>query len=194
MRGKGLNTTCGVFPNRPNAIKVCFSAPEDCRVKDSDPTDKHVGSRVRMRRLMLGLSQTKLADELGLTFQQVQKYEKGVNRISASKLQHISEFLQVPIPFFFEGLPGPSEQRTKKDGTLLPSDVFQFVATPDGLSLAKSFTQIRNPNFAAASLASSKLAPQSVSIAPCLSLETKEPRRGPVNFEQRRPAIAPVCC
>ena len=113
--------------------------------KTPDPTDKHVGSRVRMRRLMLGLSQTKLADELGLTFQQVQKYEKGVNRISASKLQHISEFLQVPIPFFFEGLPGPSEQRTKKDGTLLPSDVFQFVATPDGLSLAKSFTQIKNP-------------------------------------------------
>ena len=114
--------------------------------KAPDPTDKHVGTRVRMRRLMLGLSQTKLADALGLTFQQVQKYEKGVNRISASKLQHISEFLQVPIPFFFEGLPGPSEQRTKKDGTLLPSDVFQFIATSDGLSLARSFTQIKRRN------------------------------------------------
>ena len=113
--------------------------------KSPDPTDKHVGARVRMRRLMLSLSQTKLADALGLTFQQVQKYEKGVNRISASKLQQISSFLQVPVPFFFEGLPGPSEQRTKKDGTLLPSDVFQFIATSDGLSLAKSFTTIKSP-------------------------------------------------
>ena len=65
-----------------------------------NPTDKHVGSRVRMRRLMLDMSQTDVADALGLTFQQVQKYEKGSNRI-ASHLQHISQILQVPIPFFF---------------------------------------------------------------------------------------------
>jgi transcriptional regulator with XRE-family HTH domain len=113
--------------------------------KPTDPIDKHVGTRVRMRRLMLGVSQTKLADALGLTFQQVQKYEKGVNRISASKLQQISEFLQAPIPLFFEGLPGPSNKPGKKDGTLLPSDVFQFVATSDGLSLAKSFAYIKSP-------------------------------------------------
>ena len=68
-------------------------------------TDKHVGSRVRMRRLMLDLSQSGLATALGVTFQQVQKYEKGANRISASRLHHISNVLQVPIPFFFEGLP-----------------------------------------------------------------------------------------
>src|ERR1700747_1955593 len=73
--------------------------------KSPDRTDKHVGSRVRMRRLMLGLSQTKLADQLGLTFQQVQKYEKGTNRISASRLQEISHILAVPVPFFFEGAP-----------------------------------------------------------------------------------------
>jgi transcriptional regulator with XRE-family HTH domain len=98
-----------------------------------------------MRRLMLGVSQTKLADALGLTFQQVQKYEKGVNRISASKLQHISNFLQAPISFFFEGLPGASNRPVKNDDALVPSDVFQFMATTDGLSLAKSFAYIKSP-------------------------------------------------
>ena len=73
-----------------------------------NPIDKHVGSRVRMRRLMLDMSQTDVADALGLTFQQVQKYEKGTNRISASRLQHISQILQVPVPFFFEGAPAAS--------------------------------------------------------------------------------------
>lgn len=113
--------------------------------KAPDPTDKHVGNRVRMRRLMLGMSQTTLADALGLTFQQVQKYEKGANRISASKLQHISDFLQVPIPFFFEGLPGPSNKPAKKDGTLLPSDIFQFIATSDGVALVKAYMKIKSP-------------------------------------------------
>ena len=73
-----------------------------------NPIDKHVGSRVRMRRLMLDMSQTNLADALGLTFQQVQKYEKGTNRIGASRLQQISQILQVPVPFFFEGAPAAS--------------------------------------------------------------------------------------
>src|ERR1700684_2055098 len=82
-----------------------------------NPIDKHVGSRVRMRRLMLDMSKTNVADALGLTFQQVQKYEKGSNRIGASRLQHISQILQVPIPFFFEGAPaalgiGPSARET----------------------------------------------------------------------------------
>jgi transcriptional regulator with XRE-family HTH domain len=67
-----------------------------------NPTDKHVGSCVRMRRLMLGMSQTDLGDALGLTFQQVQKYEKGSNRISASRLQHIAQILQVTVPFFLK--------------------------------------------------------------------------------------------
>jgi transcriptional regulator with XRE-family HTH domain len=113
--------------------------------KSPDPTDKHVGTRVRMRRLMLDMSQTKLADALGLSFQQVQKYENGVNRISASRLQQISEFLQAPIPFFFDGLPGPSNKPAKSGGVVPPSDVFQFMATTDGLSLAESFTRIRSP-------------------------------------------------
>src|SRR5450755_1490499 len=73
-----------------------------------NPIDGHVGSRVRMRRLMLKMSQSDLADGLGLTFQQVQKYEKGTNRIGASRLQHISQILQVPVPFFFDRAPGQS--------------------------------------------------------------------------------------
>lgn len=98
-----------------------------------------------MRRLMLGVSQTKLADALDLTFQQVQKYEKGVNRISASKLQHISSFLQVPIPFFFEGLLGASNRPAKNDDAPVPSDIFQSLATAEGSALVKSFTQIKRP-------------------------------------------------
>ena len=99
-----------------------------------------------MRRLMLGLSQTKLADALGLTFQQVQKYEKGVNRISASKLQHISNFLQVPIPFFFEGLPDPSNTAKPATGPAIPAHVSEFIATSDGLSLIRAYTQINRRN------------------------------------------------
>src|SRR6202161_1024268 len=73
--------------------------------KSPNPIDKHVGSRVRMRRMMLSMSQEKLGNALGLTFQQVQKYEKGTNRIGASRLQQISQILQVPVSFFFEGVP-----------------------------------------------------------------------------------------
>src|ERR1700704_1308491 len=73
--------------------------------KAPNPIDKHVGSRVRMRRMMMSMSQEKLGDALSLTFQQVQKYEKGTNRIGASRLQQISNILQVPVSFFFEGAP-----------------------------------------------------------------------------------------
>jgi len=84
-----------------------------------NPIDKHVGSRVRMRRLMLDMSQTDVADALGLTFQQVQKYEKGANRIGASRLQHLSQILQVPVPFFFEGAPAASASVKRLRGRLM---------------------------------------------------------------------------
>src|SRR4051812_30165806 len=74
--------------------------------KAPNPIDKHVGSRVRMRRMILQMSQEKLGDALALTFQQVQKYEKGTNRIGASRMQQIAQVLQVPVSFFFEGAPG----------------------------------------------------------------------------------------
>jgi transcriptional regulator with XRE-family HTH domain len=97
-----------------------------------------------MRRLMLGMSQTNLGDALGLTFQQVQKYEKGTNRIGASRLQHIAHILHVPVAFFFEGLPqvsGSSEEGAAPS----PAYIDDFLATSDGLSLTKSFLRIKNP-------------------------------------------------
>ena len=75
------------------------------RKKTPNPTDQHVGARVRMRRIMLAMSQEKLGAALNLTFQQVQKYEKGTNRIGAGRLQQLSHVLQVPVEFFFEGTP-----------------------------------------------------------------------------------------
>jgi transcriptional regulator with XRE-family HTH domain len=112
--------------------------------KSPNATDTHVGRRVRMRRMMLGMSQTKLGDALGLTFQQVQKYEKGANRIGASRLQHIAHILHVPIPFFFENLPQVSG--SSEDAAMpTPSYVDDFLATSDGLSLIKYFTRIKDP-------------------------------------------------
>jgi transcriptional regulator with XRE-family HTH domain len=113
-----------------------------------NPTDKHVGSRVRMRRLMLDMSQTNVADALGLTFQQVQKYEKGTNRIGASRLQHISQILQVTVPFFFEGAPAAPGVPLPGQGTpeaLSASYVTDFLTTSEGLDLVKAFTRIEDP-------------------------------------------------
>ena len=111
-------------------------------VKIMNPIDKYVGKRVRMRRLMLGMSQGALADQLGLTFQQVQKYEKGVNRISASRLQHMCHILQVPVPFFFDGAPHIAGQVGKGVEAPLPAYIPDFLATSDGLALVKAFMQI----------------------------------------------------
>jgi transcriptional regulator with XRE-family HTH domain len=98
--------------------------------------DRHVGDRVRMRRKMLGMTQEKLGDALGLTFQQVQKYENGTNRIGASRLQHIASIQQVPISFFFEGAPGSSSSVLEE----APSAAYvsDFYATSDGLALTKA--------------------------------------------------------
>jgi transcriptional regulator with XRE-family HTH domain len=113
--------------------------------KAPNPIDKHVGSRVRMRRMMLSMSQEKLGDALGLTFQQVQKYEKGTNRIGASWLQQISNILQVPVSFFFEGAPNmPGHSGSGMSEAPSPAYVSDFLATSDGLSLTKSFMKIKS--------------------------------------------------
>ena len=116
--------------------------------KAPNPIDKHVGSRVRMRRMMLSMSQEKLGGALGLTFQQVQKYEKGTNRIGASRLQQISHILQVPVAFFFEGAPSFHPQ-SESDGGMgeapSPTYVSDFLATSDGLALTKAFMDIKEP-------------------------------------------------
>src|SRR6201999_4123075 len=112
--------------------------------KAPNPIDKHVGSRVRMRRMMLGMSQEKLGDRLGLTFQQVQKYEKGANRIGASRLQQIAQILQVPVSFFFEGVPRlTGNQPDKVEDVASPDYLFDFVASPDGQALMKAFGRIK---------------------------------------------------
>jgi transcriptional regulator with XRE-family HTH domain len=113
-------------------------------VKDPNPTDKYVGGRVRMRRLMLDMSQEKLADQLGVTFQQVQKYEKGTNRISASRLQHISQILGVTISFFFEQAPQPSGHRRGPGEVPSASYINDFLASSDGLALVKAFMRIND--------------------------------------------------
>jgi transcriptional regulator with XRE-family HTH domain len=109
--------------------------------KIPNPIDTHVGSRVRMRRLILSMSQEKLGDAIGLTFQQVQKYEKGTNRMGSSRLQQIANALQVPVTFFFEGAPDQSKLDGKAQS---PAFVSDFLATSDGLALTKAFMQIKD--------------------------------------------------
>jgi transcriptional regulator with XRE-family HTH domain len=104
-----------------------------------NPVDLHVGARIRLRRRMQGVSQEKLADALGLTFQQVQKYERGANRVSASKLYEIATALQAPVSYFFDGLADPSNE---EGGNARPTDeqtVHTFLMTAEGLELAKLF-------------------------------------------------------
>jgi transcriptional regulator with XRE-family HTH domain len=113
--------------------------------KSPNPTDKYVGSRVRMRRLMLEMSQEKLGEKLGLTFQQVQKYEKGANRIGASRLQHISQILKVPVSFFFDGVAGSGKQAEDGSAKAPVADyVSDFLSSSDGLALTKAFTNIKD--------------------------------------------------
>src|SRR5687767_10076610 len=104
--------------------------------KAPSPIDKHVGSRVRMQRILVGLSQEKLGDALGLTFQQVQKYEKGTNRIGASRLHSIAGVLGVPIDFFYRGVPSGQARGTAAKAR--PDDasaVADFLLTRDGIGL-----------------------------------------------------------
>ena len=114
-------------------------------VKAPNPIDKHVGARVRMRRLMLDITQEKLGDALGLTFQQVQKYEKGVNRIGAGRLQQMSVILQVPISFFFEGMGTEGVAPIgRRSGALTPAQFDEFLTTREGLTLIQAFLKIED--------------------------------------------------
>jgi transcriptional regulator with XRE-family HTH domain len=113
-------------------------------IKTPNPVDMHVGSRVRLRRMMLAISQEKLAKALGLSFQQVQKYEKGANRIGASRLEQISRFLQVPVAFFFEGASDTSAVATSEEDTRSLALMNEFASSPDGLRLIQSFAQVED--------------------------------------------------
>ena len=114
--------------------------------KKPNPIDIHVGSRIRLRRTMLGMSQEKLGESLGITFQQIQKYEKGTNRVGASRLQNISSILNVPVSFFVEdapcdaspGQPGASESSSS-------NYVVDFLSSSEGLQLNRAFVKIDDP-------------------------------------------------
>ena len=107
-----------------------------------NPVDLHVGARIRMRRRMQGVSQEKLAEALGLTFQQVQKYERGANRVSASKLYEIAACLRTPVAYFFEGLVDPSSADAGAEPPSAEQSVHAFLMTPEGLELARAFPRL----------------------------------------------------
>jgi transcriptional regulator with XRE-family HTH domain len=111
--------------------------------RSPNPVDLHVGARVRMRRRLRGVSQERLAESLGLTFQQVQKYERGANRISASKLYEIAASLQTPVGYFFEGLADPSALDGDVEGVSSEQLVHDFLMTTEGLELAALFPRLK---------------------------------------------------
>ena len=131
------------WPQRPHVSRPS-SDKNAIPKKAPNPVDSHVGSRVRMRRKMLAMTQEKLGRALGLTFQQVQKYEKGANRIGGSRLQQISQILQVPVAFFFEDAPGASATSKSDESALSLAHVDDFVSSSDGLRLIAAFARIKS--------------------------------------------------
>ncbi|MBP2442641.1 helix-turn-helix domain-containing protein [Rhizobium leguminosarum] len=113
--------------------------------KKPNPIDIHVGSRIRLRRTMLGMSQEKLGESLGITFQQIQKYEKGTNRVGASRLQNISNILNVPVSFFFEDAPGENSGGVGGMETSSSNYVVDFLSSSEGLQLNRAFVKISDP-------------------------------------------------
>jgi transcriptional regulator with XRE-family HTH domain len=109
--------------------------------KTPEPTDVHVGARIRLQRNLIGMSQEKLAEGLGVTFQQVQKYEKGTNRVGASRLQRISEVLGVPISFFFTDAPSKTIPAIGGEGV---EEALHFLSTTEGLALNRAFASVRD--------------------------------------------------
>ena len=113
--------------------------------KKPNPIDIHVGTRIRLRRTMLSMSQEKLGEALGITFQQIQKYEKGTNRVGASRLQNISSVLNVPVAFFFEDAPGdPQGGQSGMSEANSPNYVVDFLSSSEGLQLNRAFIKIED--------------------------------------------------
>ena len=111
--------------------------------RSPNPIDLHVGTRMRLRRQILRMSQEKLGNALGVTFQQVQKYERGSNRVGASRLWRLAQVLDVPVSFFYEGLGenGPTSSFAEGDQTPI---VYDFINSPDGVALASAVAKIKN--------------------------------------------------
>ncbi|WP_026187596.1 helix-turn-helix domain-containing protein [Ensifer sp. BR816] len=112
------------------------------------PVDIHVGRRIRMRRIWMELSQTSLAEQIGVTFQQVQKYEKGTNRVGASRLQQIADALEVPPSYFFEEMPGAGTNGVESGAvkSQIQSEIIDFASSDEGLALIKAFSRIGDAN------------------------------------------------
>jgi transcriptional regulator with XRE-family HTH domain len=119
------------------------SSENGTREEGPHPVDVHVGAKVRLRRKFLGITQETLGDEIDLTFQQVQKYERGSNRISASKLWQISQVLKSPISYYFEGI-GEAEKSGDYPSDYSEQQVHDFLMTPEGIELAEAFPRIKN--------------------------------------------------
>lgn len=102
--------------------------------------DVHVGTRIRLRRKTMKMSQEQLGEQLGITFQQVQKYERGTNRVGASRLWGISKVLQVPVQYFYDGLPDGVEEGENSE----PPEIYKFINSSDGVALAMAVSQIQN--------------------------------------------------
>lgn len=112
---------------------------DDGSIEEPHPTDRYVGLRIKLRRRELGLSQERLAEAIGITFQQVQKYERAANRVSASKLWEIAKALQAPVSYFFAGLPGLTEE---EDEPPLAPVREAFLRSNEGLELARAFPSL----------------------------------------------------
>lgn len=115
--------------------------------KKPNSMDMHVGSRVRLRRMMLGLSQERLGEKMGLTFQQIQKYERGINRIGASRLHELSRVLQVPVQFFYDDVPAVNGVVSAPGFSEPQAEVgiVEFLGSRDGLELNRAFVRIKDP-------------------------------------------------
>ena len=114
------------------------------RSRGATPVDAHIGQKIRTRRNLLGLSQTELADSAGITFQQIQKYEKGTNRVGASRLQQFSQALGVPPSYFFDGLPTVGKRApAPSEGHLSEDTIVSFLGTREGAALVRAFIAIK---------------------------------------------------
>src|SRR3954453_18888992 len=112
--------------------------------KEPQDVDRHVGSRVRMQRMAIGMSQEKLGEACGITFQQIQKYEKGMNRMGASRLHQIACILQVPVEFFYEGAPAEAGSGGLTSADRSTRSMTDFLGTSEGLELVKAFMAVKD--------------------------------------------------
>jgi transcriptional regulator with XRE-family HTH domain len=125
-------------------ISLTMAKTSKHRSRGATPVDAHIGLKIRARRNLLGLSQTELADAAGITFQQIQKYEKGANRVGASRLQQFSDALGVPPSYFFEGVPTVGKkQPAPQEDELSEHSIVSFLGTREGAALVRAFMAIK---------------------------------------------------